>query len=87
MDCPLTSITFDATGKVFGQTGAEFGMPIVNLQLSQGGPPCIYNNESFNNIGTQKYKFELFDDDYYGIGCDKIEFPVPKSFSNTDSAI
>ena len=51
-------------------------MPIINLQLSQNGPPCIYNNDSFNSLGESKEKFELFTDEYKN-GCEEITFFSP----------
>lgn len=42
--CPITDITFDSKGEVVVKRDADLGMPIINLQLSQNGPPCIYNN-------------------------------------------
>ena len=49
VDCPITSIAFDDERAIQGQLDAALGPPIISLQLSEGGPPCIYNNESFNS--------------------------------------
>ena len=51
LNCPITEIKFDKNGKISGKKDAELGTPIINLELSQNGPPCIYSNDSFNNIG------------------------------------
>ena len=44
VDCPITDISFDKDGKAIAKMDADLGMPIINLQLSQKGAPCIYNN-------------------------------------------
>ena len=85
MSCPITQVKFDKAGNVTWKSGGEYGMPIVNLQLSEGGAPCIYGNESFNNIIKSKFKFALFSDDYYGPGCEEVVFPNQGSSEGNDT--
>lgn len=71
--CPLTSISFDKDGKIKGTIDAKDGPPVINLQLSQNGAPCIYNNESFSSVGPEKVKMRLFPSMYYQ-SCPPVVF-------------
>ena len=67
----MTSIHFDKKGQIKGSSDAKNGMAIINMQLSEGGPPCIYNNESFNSVPKKK-KSLLFKDSYFK-QCEKVK--------------
>lgn len=41
-DCPINEIKFvDGTDILDYKTDAVNGLPLVDLKLSEGGPPCI----------------------------------------------
>lgn len=78
VDCPLTAISFDKDGKVKKKEelqSASAGPPLINVQLSEGGPPCIYNNESFSSQ-VSKEKMILFPEGYYS-QCQSVVFGSP----------
>lgn len=75
-DCPLTAISFKEDGTIEGTHYAKDGPPVINVQLSEGGAPCIYNNESFNGIGKDKAEMALFPEGYYN-KCKSIVYGSP----------
>jgi len=54
-------------------TDASRGEPVVDVQLSQGGPPCIHYATS-HNVQTQPKKkpFTLLPESYFK-GCEAVE--------------
>jgi hypothetical protein len=48
-DCPLTKISFSDNGILELSTDASNGAALIDLMLSEGGPPCLHDNEYFNS--------------------------------------
>jgi len=54
-------------------TDASKGEPVVDVQLSQGGPPCIHYATSHNvQLEPKKQPFALLPDNYFK-GCEAVE--------------
>lgn len=71
--CPITSLSFDNAGVISAATASSAGPPLINVQLSEGGAPCIYHQESFNSVGEEKVLFDLFPEKYYN-KCQSVVF-------------
>lgn len=65
--CPITHIYYDANGNLQTSTDPSKGAPIVDVKLSQHGPPCINYKHDFNSY-TDKTRFGLFNFEY-NKGC------------------
>ncbi len=66
--CPITKIKFDlnnATNLILSRDVVR-GTPLIGLDMSEGGPPCMHSNEYHNNqVSPPKIPYLLFKDAYY----------------------
>jgi len=63
----------------------SLGMPLVDLKLSEGGPPCLHGSKNFNQqTSPAKQSFMLFKPEYYqtcpAIKIEDKSFTVSKLF-------
>ena len=49
-ECPFTKFSFniDDSTKMITSRDASFGMPLVDIKLSEGGPPCLHDSKDLN---------------------------------------
>lgn len=78
-DCPLTEFHFDNSYKLVKGYGAKHGEPIVDVQMSQGGFPCIHYRKSHNawskeKEGQKKKRYYLFYPEDYYKPCEKVTY-------------
>jgi len=79
--CPLTQIYYDADGNLVTNSDPNRGPPIVDIRLSEAGPPCVDYHRRFNGF-TNKTKATLFGPDY-NLGCPTITIDG-KPFTTSD---
>lgn len=67
-DCPITTISFDmnnSTNLILSRDVVR-GTPLIGLDMSEGGPPCMHSRTFRNNqISPAKVPYMLFKDTYY----------------------
>jgi len=61
--CPITDVSFDTEGNLVTSTDPSIGAPIIEVWLSEGGPPCADYKNNLNSI-TNKTGYPNFSDNY-----------------------
>ena len=69
--CPVTNVKFEADGNLVVESDPNLGTPILEVWLSQGGPPCVDYFNNFNSM-SDKTKFPIFSDKY-NLGCPEVK--------------
>lgn len=64
--CPINKVKF-AGNTLSTKTDAIDGSPLVDIRLSQGGPPCINMRTDKNSLPRKQY-LSLYPSSYYS-GC------------------
>jgi len=65
-DCPLTHISFTDNGVLEISSDVHYGAALVDLMMSEGGPPCMHDDSVYNSqVNPPKVQYELWPDDYY----------------------
>jgi len=72
-ECPMRSIKFDVdTSEIILSSDAEHGTPLIDLKLSEGGPPCLHETGNYNaQLDPPKQSFELYKASYSS-GCPEV---------------
>jgi len=84
--CPITEIQFDKQGKLVKSIDLSLGQPLVNVQLSQGGQPCIYYDYDHNALASKK-KLPIMNDEYTKT-CPEYEFGGKKfAYRDTNTLV
>lgn len=47
-DCPLTKVSFSSNGLLETSNDVHNGAALIDMTLSEGGPPCMHDNEHYN---------------------------------------
>lgn len=68
--CPITSVRM-SNGTLLTSTDPSLNSPLLDLILSEGGPPCVDHKTTYNSF-PGKQKFKLFEDAYFD-GCPEIK--------------
>jgi hypothetical protein len=69
--CPLTNVKFDESNNLVTSSDPTLGQPVIDLFLSENGPPCVHWDTNFNTY-TNKTMEVLFNPQYIR-GCPPIE--------------
>ena len=71
--CPITGIKYDEAGVLTSLTEPS-KLPLIEVKLSQGGPPCAHAETDLNaQTGKDVLKHRLIVDEYYK-SCPELKF-------------